>query len=286
MSYAEHVMDCVEVMYDQYGPPLEKTAEAMYFYNATKDGRNLEALTPQFVKMAESAGADPWEHAARVAAHMDRFVKMAQWGGAVGDLSRFYVDWAIDLEKRAFMNVLRAGLGTAREAGRRAVGALTPASRKMTKALAGKAAPAARSGSLGQVFKKELKQARGLEQFGGGSYARGKKLMAQEAAGRQAARAAKATPPPLPAQAVKAAPAAAAPAAEQAAAAATKAAPAAEQAAAAATKAAPEAVEQAAKAAPGMSLSDKLIGGGLLAGGIGGGAYLGTQFAGQPGYGG
>lgn len=263
MSYSEHVMDCLEVMYDQYGPPLEKTAEAMYFYNATKGDRDLEALTPQFVKMAESAGADPWEHAARVAAHMDRFVKMAQWNGAVGELSRFYVDWAIDLEKRAFMNVLRAGLGTAREAGRRAVSAMTPASRKMTKALAGEAAPAARSGTLGQVFKKELKRARGIEQFGGGSYARGQKLMAQEAAGRQAARAAKATPPPLPAQAAKAAPAAA---------------PAAEQAAAAATKAAP--------AAPGTSLSDKLIGGGILAGGLGGGAYLGTQLAGQPGYGG
>jgi hypothetical protein len=259
----QQVMNCLAVLYDQYGPPIEKTAEAQYFYRATARDRTVEALGRDLVKIATNLKVEPWSLAIRAARSIEGLQKVAARTGPYQNIAQFYVDWANDIEKRAAnpANLLRAGFGTAKSL----IARPWTSSGKMTAALAGKTAPA---GTVGQTFGKELRKAQGLTDVGGGSYGRGKQMLATQKAERAATKA-KAVPAKQPAAPAQAAPAQTAPAAPSALA--PAAAPTAEGAVAAGTK-------------PFFTKAkgDIALGTGLLGVGAVGGGYVGNQMAQPP----
>jgi hypothetical protein len=147
---------------------MAKVAGLEYYQGITKQAAEEEFLTAKFIKVAQMQGKDPWELAYQIANSLDRLEKVANQM----PLFRYYLEWADDMEKRAGIAMLR-GLGAAAKAGLKGVGrALKPARFRAV----GKA-PAQ---SMGQAFKETAKQTKQIQQFGGGSFGRGKKLMKAE----------------------------------------------------------------------------------------------------------
>jgi len=98
-------------LHANYGPAQTKTAEA-YFYNLTNDPADV--LSEKFVKLAELQGMDPWGMAFDVAQSYSEIEKTASFGWP---MSQYYLQWADDIEKDAFVQAARNLLG----AGYRAV---------------------------------------------------------------------------------------------------------------------------------------------------------------------
>ena len=92
-------------LYSEYGPPLEKHATLDYFYRATKNERDREALGPQFCKLAGAMKKNPWELAADVVRHYSAFENIAKTAGNAQqrELAAFYIQWADGIVKRAYV---------------------------------------------------------------------------------------------------------------------------------------------------------------------------------------
>lgn len=99
----------LDILWAEYGPGIQKHAAADYLYRVTKPERDVEALTPQFCKLAAAFEADPWVLADGVAENTDNFAYMAKHASdpRVRELSQFYVNWAQDLEKRAGVRAIK-----------------------------------------------------------------------------------------------------------------------------------------------------------------------------------
>ena len=104
---------CLDVLWEEYGPGLQKHAALDYLYRATKVERDAEALTPEFCKLSSAFGVDPWELADSVAKNLDKFAAHAKVSSNpdVVRLAQYYMDWAGDLEKRAGFALVRRAAG-------------------------------------------------------------------------------------------------------------------------------------------------------------------------------
>ena len=142
-------------LHANYGPAQTKTAEA-YFYNLTNDPADV--LSEKFVKLAELQGMDPWGMAFDVAQSYSEIEKTASFGWP---MSQYYLEWAEDIEKDAFVRNLAAGLYRGAQ---RAVGAVGAAVGKRSAGTLGQLGDTAAVRAAGNVEKSMASQtARGAE---------------------------------------------------------------------------------------------------------------------------
>jgi len=242
----------LSVLHDQYGPPMDKTAEAQYFYRATEKARTVEALGRDLVKIASTLNAGPWDLAVRAARGIEGLQKIAGQPGPYQNVAQFYVDWSKDVEKRAqgLLGNVRALGGTIKSLATRP----WTNTARMQVAAAGKKLP---TGGAVQTFRGEQQRVKNITDIGGGSYGRGRKVLQAEKA-EKATKAKAKTPAPAPQLATPT------------------------QTAPAPTQAAQPAVPAAAAAKPFISKGDLAVGGGLMGAGMLGSGYLGSQMAQPP----
>lgn len=142
MANQDGLFVCLNRLFEEVGPPLEKTAEALFMDRLTREGEDLETFGPEFVKLSELQGLHPWDHAYRVAFFYPELEKAAEAGFP---LSQYYVQWADDLVKTAFLGkALQWGKNLVTRGARKAPGALhAPGGQQM--ASAGEQATAAKN---------------------------------------------------------------------------------------------------------------------------------------------
>lgn len=178
------------VLYSAYGPPKTKHAAANYFfYEVNRGERDVEALGAPFCKLASQSGMDPWDMALGVVRQFDVLEKAASRRGPEGDLARFYMAWADEMEKKAVVGkaLSMAGAGV-RQLGRNIRG--MSSSGRMSQAVqdVGRGVNTKPRGVL-SAMSREGKNYDKVKAWGGGSHSRGKQLVQQDLAAGRAGRA-------------------------------------------------------------------------------------------------
>jgi hypothetical protein len=124
----------LNVLWERDPPPMEKGAAA-YFYDLRKSNIDHEALGPQFCKLANAFGRDPWELAAEVEEHLPAFEELAKTAsGQTQELAQFYSNWSEEMIKEAFIG---RAIGGAVNLARRGVSAVGRGVSKATGAVRG-----------------------------------------------------------------------------------------------------------------------------------------------------
>lgn len=173
------------VLYDVYGPPKVKHAAANYFfYEVNRDERDAEALGATFCKLAQKSGMDPWDMAVGVVRQYGALEKFASQRGTGGNLARFYMRWADEVEKRAsaFARLVNApqALANIAQRGVSAAKAGVGAARQglmSEKALATRGVLKGETPSVGEAVRRNLAQTKHMQEVGGGSVSRGRGLI-------------------------------------------------------------------------------------------------------------
>lgn len=196
MTKLSHSLD---VLWEEYGPGIHKHAATGYLYEATREVRDQEALTPEFCKLAEAFRCEPWAFADLVERDIESFRHLAKTAADQGQrrLAQFYVAWADDVEKRAGMSLLRGIAGAARGGWRaRKGGIFRPSFKNLTST--GNVQPTMLQG-MGRGYRKAVNKHTSRVAQGGGSAARGGRVAEQRAAQMQARKSAPVTQGPPPA---------------------------------------------------------------------------------------
>jgi len=106
--------DALDVLWGVYGrtEEMEKGAATSYFFDLQKPSLDREALGTEFCKLASTFGKDPWILASEVEQRLPAFDHLSKVASneKVRDLAQFYVTWAGDLEKQAFIRRLAKGV--------------------------------------------------------------------------------------------------------------------------------------------------------------------------------
>lgn len=103
----------LEILWAVYGEPFEKTASESYFYGLRKPDLDREALGEYFCKVAQELKQDPWDLAQSVVDNLSAYSQLAKTSSDPKSrrLAQYYVNWAEETEKRAFIGALAGGLG-------------------------------------------------------------------------------------------------------------------------------------------------------------------------------
>lgn len=99
------------VLWTAYGPPEghEKVASVQYFYGLQKPELDREALGVHFCKVAAELKQDPWALAILTEQKLPAYRVLAKTASnqKIRRLARYYVDWADEIEKRAFLTAIK-----------------------------------------------------------------------------------------------------------------------------------------------------------------------------------
>jgi hypothetical protein len=95
------------------GEAFEKTAGEEYFHQLRKPAVDSELLGEKFCKFAGATGIDPWELALQVADNFPAYAVLSKTASdpKAREVAQFYMDWAEEMEKSAFLG--RLGFGAA-----------------------------------------------------------------------------------------------------------------------------------------------------------------------------
>lgn len=180
--------ESLDVLRGHFGPPMTKHAALNGLYQTQKPELDVEALTPEFCKLAAASKLDPWDMAYAAVKNYPRFEKLAAHSDArYRELGQFYLTWADEMVKRA--NLLRGvmnaptAVANVLGTGARAVKAGAGAARgrlSSAKSLAEKGVLKSEVPSVGGAVRKSVQESKGLITEGGGSLRRGQKMVSQQ----------------------------------------------------------------------------------------------------------
>ena len=105
MTSQQDLIVALNEMFDYFGPPLEKTAEEQFMDRFTRAHEDEEIFGAKFVKVAHMQGKSPWGLAYEVAFAYPGLEKAASAGMP---LARYYLGWADDMEKSAFLGAIKS----------------------------------------------------------------------------------------------------------------------------------------------------------------------------------